>query len=217
MGIVNPERGSSSANGSSTLWYDEPSMDTEPTLFKTRRAWRAWLAGHHSRETEIWLAYYKKGSGKISVTYEEALQEALCYGWIDSTVGRLDAERYKQRYTPRNVKSVWSPSNKARVEKLTAEGRMAAPGLAKIEAAKRNGSWDSLNDVERIGRNAEMPADLLEALERDGRARQIFEKRPPSEKKLWGYWILSAKRPETRARRVAETVKRLLAGRRPGI
>jgi uncharacterized protein YdeI (YjbR/CyaY-like superfamily) len=192
-------------------------MDTEPKLFKTKQAWRSWLARHHSRETGIWLAYYKKGSGKISVTYEEALQEALCYGWIDSTVGRLDAERYKQRYTPRNVKSVWSSSNKARVEKLIAEGRMATPGLAKVEAAKRNGSWTSLNDVERIGRGSEIPTDLLEALAKDERGRELFEKRPPSEKKLWGYWVLSAKRPETRARRVAETVKRVLAGRRPGM
>jgi uncharacterized protein YdeI (YjbR/CyaY-like superfamily) len=151
------------------------------------------------------------------VTYEEALQEALCYGWIDSTVGRLDAEKYKQRYTPRNLKSVWSPSNKARVEKLIADGLMAPPGLAKVEAAKRSGSWDILNDVERIGRGAEIPADLLEALAKDGRARQVFEKRPPSEKKLWAYWILSAKKPETRARRVAETLKRVLAGRRPGM
>ena len=192
-------------------------METEPKLFKTRNAWRAWLARNHDKQKGIWLAYYKKAAGKKSVTYEEALQEALCFGWIDSTVGTLDAERYKQRYTPRNDKSVWSSSNKARVEKLIAEGRMAPPGLAKVEAAKRNGSWDSLNDIERIGRSAEIPADLLEALGRDGRARQIFEKRPPSEKKLWAYWVLSAKRPETRARRVAETVKRILAGRRPGM
>ena len=192
-------------------------METEPKLFKTRNAWRAWLARNHDKQKGIWLAYYKKAAGKKSVTYEEALREALCFGWIDSTVGTLDAERYKQRYTPRNDKSVWSSSNKARVEKLIAEGRMAPPGLAKVEAAKRNGSWDSLNDIERIGRSAEIPADLLEALGRDGRARQIFEKRPPSEKKLWAYWVLSAKRPETRARRVAETVKRILAGRRPGM
>jgi uncharacterized protein YdeI (YjbR/CyaY-like superfamily) len=192
-------------------------MDNEPTLFKTRQAWRSWLARHHSRVTAIWLAYYKKGSGKRSVTYEEALQEALCYGWIDSTVGRLDAERYKQRYTPRNVKSVWSSSNKARVAKLIAEGRMAPPGLAKVEAAKRHGSWESLSDIDRVGKGSEIPADLLKALSRDARARKIFDKRPPSEKKLWSYWILSAKRPETRARRIAETVKRVLAGRRPGM
>ncbi|MCX6570341.1 MAG: YdeI/OmpD-associated family protein [Candidatus Aminicenantes bacterium] len=192
-------------------------MDETPRLFKTRQAWRSWLARHHARKTGLWLAYYKKGSGKRSVTYEEALQEALCYGWIDSTVGRVDAARYKQRYTPRNVKSVWSSSNKARVEKLIADGRMAPPGLAKVEAAKRNGSWESLSDIDRIGKGADIPADLLDALSRNARAREIFDKRPPSEKKLWAYWILSAKRPETRARRVEETVERLLAGRRPGM
>jgi uncharacterized protein YdeI (YjbR/CyaY-like superfamily) len=191
-------------------------MTDTPRLFKTRRAWRAWLARNHDRSKGIWLAYYKKGSGKRSVTYEEALQEALCFGWIDSTVGRIDEERYKQRYTPRNDRSVWSASNKARIEKLIAEGLMAPPGLATVEAAKRNGSWESLDDVDRIGRGAELPDDLLKALAAEPRAREAFDRRPPSEKKLWGYWVLSAKRPETRARRVAETVKRVLAGRRPG-
>ena len=191
-------------------------MDEKPRLFKTRQAWREWLARNHDRSKGLWLAYYKKGTGKRSVTYEEALQDALCYGWIDSTVGRIDAERYKQKYTPRNVKSVWSASNKARVEKLIAEGRMAPPGLAKVEAAKRNGSWKSLDDIDRIGRGADVPSDLLEALAREPRAKTAFEGRPPSEKKLWAYWVLSAKRPETRARRIAETVKRVLANRRPG-
>jgi len=191
-------------------------MEDAPRLFKTRRAWRTWLARNHDRSKGIWLVYFKKGSGKASVTYEEALQEALCFGWIDSTVNRVDEERYKQRYTPRNDRSVWSASNKARVARLIAAGLMAAPGLAKVEAAKRNGSWKSLDDVDRIGRGAELPDDLLKALAAEPRAREAFESRPPSEKKLWGYWVLSAKRPETRARRVAETVKRVLAGRRPG-
>lgn len=191
-------------------------MEDAPRLFKTRRAWRTWLARNHDRCNGIWLVYYKKGSGKTSVTYEEALQEALCFGWIDSTVNRVDEERYKQRYTPRNDRSVWSASNKARVGRLIAAGLMAPPGLAKVEAAKRNGSWKSLDDVDRIGRGAELPDDLLKALAAEPRAREAFERRPPSEKKLWGYWVLSAKRPETRARRVAETVKRVLAGRRPG-
>ena len=191
-------------------------MDEKPRLFKTRQAWREWLARNYDRSKGLWLAYYKKGTGKPSVTYEEALQEALCFGWIDSTVGRIDEERYKQKYTPRNEKSVWSASNKARIEKLVAEGRMAPPGLAKVEAAKRDGSWESLSDVDRIGRGGDIPSDLLEALARESRAKSLFEGRPPSEKKLWAYWVLSAKRPETRARRIAETVKRVLAGRRPG-
>jgi uncharacterized protein YdeI (YjbR/CyaY-like superfamily) len=96
-------------------------------LFRTVADWRAWLEQNHDREKEIWLIYYKKGTGKTSVTHEEALDEALCFGWIDSVVNRLDAERYVQKWTPRKVDSVWSAANKARIEKLTAEGRLAAP------------------------------------------------------------------------------------------
>lgn len=192
-------------------------MDPKARLFATRREWRDWLARHHSTAKEIWLAYYKKGSGKRSVTYEEALEEALCFGWIDSIVHTIDAERYRQRYTPRNEKSIWSRANKARIEKLVAAGRMAAPGLAKVEAARRNGSWDILNDIDQIIKSTDVPADLLEALGKEPGARVAFDRRPPSEKKMWSYWIVSAKKPETRARRIAETVKRVRAGRRPGM
>ena len=191
-------------------------MEKEPRLFRTREAWRDWLARNHARSKGLWIAHYKKGAGKRSVTYEEALQEALCFGWIDSTVGRVDDERYRQKYTPRKAKSVWSSGNKARVAKLIAEGRMAPPGLAKVEAARRDGSWDSLNEIDRIGRGAEVPSDLLEALSAEPRAKALFDARPPSERKLWAYWVLSAKKQETRARRIAATVVRILAGRRPG-
>lgn len=186
-------------------------------LFKNAAAWRAWLERNHAREKEIWLVYYKKGSGKTSVTYEEALEEALCYGWIDSTVNRFDDERYMQKWTPRNVDSVWSAANKERVRKLIAAGRMAAPGMAKIDAAKRNGSWDKLSDIDRIGRTNEIPEDLRRALARNPVANEKFERLAPSQKKLWAWWILSAKRPETRSRRIAETLKGIAAGRRPGM
>ncbi len=192
-------------------------MDAKPRLFRSRQAWHDWLAKNHGTAKGIWLAYYKKGSGKISVTYQEALEEALCFGWIDSVIRRLDEDRYAQKYTPRNLRSIWSAANKARVERLVAEGRMAGPGLAKVEAAKRNGSWDKLNEVERIGLGGDLPPDLVEALAREPKAQAAFDKRPPSEKRMWGYWVLSAKKPETRAHRVSETVKRVLAGRRPGM
>ena len=101
----------------------------KPKSFKDRIAWRAWLEKNHGKKRELWLAYYKKSSGKKSITYEEALQEALCYGWIDSTIGKLDAERYVQRWTPRKPRSIWSASNKARVRRLIAEGRLfSLPG-----------------------------------------------------------------------------------------
>jgi uncharacterized protein YdeI (YjbR/CyaY-like superfamily) len=194
-----------------------PRMEPAPRLFRTRQTWRAWLLRNHARSAGLWLAYYKKSSGKTSVTYEEALQEALCFGWIDSTVRRVDEERYAQKYTPRNDRSVWSASNKARIGELTARGLLAPSGLAKVEAAKRNGSWERLEGVDRIGHGAEPPRDLLGALDREPGARAAFDRCPPSHRKLWAYWVLSAKKPETRARRVAETVKRLLAGRRPGL
>ena len=185
--------------------------------FKTAADWRAWLERNHDGENEIWLIYYKRASGKTSVTYSEALDEALCWGWIDSTVNRLDDERYMQRWTPRKPASVWSAANKSRINKLTAEGRMAAPGLAKVAAAKRNGSWDTLNDIDRIGRTSEIPEDLRAALAQNPVAKEKFERLAPSQKKLWAWWILSARRPETRARRIAETVKGVAAGRRPGM
>jgi uncharacterized protein YdeI (YjbR/CyaY-like superfamily) len=186
-------------------------------LFKTAAAWRAWLERNHAREKEICLIYYKKASGKKSVTYEEALEEALCFGWIDSIVNRLDDERYMQKWTPRNAESIWSAANKARIKKLIAQGRMAEPGLAKIEAAKRNGSWNKLSDIDRIGRTSEIPEDLRSALAGNPPAQEKFERLAPSQKKLWAWWILSAKKPETRERRIAETVKGIAGGRRPGM
>lgn len=186
-------------------------------LFKTAAAWRAWLERNHGREKEVWLVYYKRGSDKTSLTHKEALQEALCYGWIDSVIKRLDRERYMQKWTPRNDASIWSAANKEWVKKLVAEGRMAAPGMAKIEAAKRNGSWDKLSDIDRIGRTSEIPKDLREALAGNPLARDKFERLAPSQKKLWAWWVLSARRPETRERRLAATVKGVAAGRRPGM
>jgi uncharacterized protein YdeI (YjbR/CyaY-like superfamily) len=186
-------------------------------LFKTAIDWRAWLEQNHAREKEIWLVYYKRAAGKTSVTHEEALDEALCYGWIDSIVSRLDAERYMQKWTPRKADSVWSAANKERIKKLKAEGRMAAAGKAKVAAARRNGSWDKLSDIDRIGRPAVIPEDLKAALAECPDLEEKFDRLAPSQKKLWAWWIISAKKPETRARRIAETLKGVAAGRRPGM
>ncbi len=185
-----------------------------PKLFKDRAAWRAWLASHHDKKREIWLAYYKKGTGKKSIGYEEALGEALCYGWIDSTVNKLDAERYIQRYTPRQPKSVWSASNKARVEKLIREGRMAEPGLASVETARRNGAWHTLD---RVDVKLEIPPDLALVIEVDAPAKANFGRVSTSQKKMMAWWIISAKRPETRARRVARCLEMIRTGEKFGI
>lgn len=188
--------------------------EIRPKLFRDRAAWRRWLERNHAASSGIWLAYYKKHTGKKSVSYEEALEEALSFGWIDSTVRRLDAERYAQKYTPRQGASKWSAANKARVRKLSAEGRMTEAGLAKVRAAKRLGTWTKLDAIDR---DAGVPGELLRALEAEPSVRALFEKLPPSQKKLWSWWIVSAKRPETRERRIAETIRRVAAGRRAGI
>jgi uncharacterized protein YdeI (YjbR/CyaY-like superfamily) len=185
-------------------------------LFRDRAAWRAWLETNHDKTKELWLIYFKKGSGKVSVTYEEALQEALCFGWIDSTINALDAERYMQRWTPRKPQSIWSASNKARVRELIAVGRMAAPGLAKIKLAKKNGSWNKLNDIERIGDGGGPPPEVLAAIDAFPGLREKFAALSMSRRKMLSYWVASAKRPETRARRLAQLGGHIDAGSLPG-
>jgi uncharacterized protein YdeI (YjbR/CyaY-like superfamily) len=186
----------------------------KPRLFRTAAAWRAWLEKNHGTASEIWIAYYKKGAGKKSVTYREALDEALCFGWIDSTVRRLDDEKFMQRYTPRRPGSIWSARNKSHVARLTKSGRMAPPGRAKVKAARRDGSWDKLFTIDI---KPETPPDLLAELEKHPEADLLWAKLAPSHKKMYSWWIIEAKRPETRIRRIQETVKRLRAGRRPGM
>jgi len=183
-------------------------------LFKDRAAWRAWLAEHHAGETELWLVYYKKHTGKQSVGQAEAVEEALCYGWIDSIVKTIDDQRYMQKYTPRKEKSNWSALNKKRVAKLVRRGKMTAAGRAKIDAAKQNGSWSRLDPIEQ---DLEMPPGLETALRRNKKARAFFDALAPSHKKQYLYWVATAKRDETKKKRIRETVKRLAAGRKPGI
>jgi uncharacterized protein YdeI (YjbR/CyaY-like superfamily) len=171
-----------------------------------RAAWRAWLAQHHATKSGVWLVYYKQHSGKTRLPYAEAVEEALCFGWIDSRPNKIDDERYMQLFTPRKAGSAWSKINKERVARLVEDGLMTPAGLAKIEAARRDGSWEHLDAVEAL----EMPADLESALAVHPEARRYFEAFAPSTRRGLLYWVTSAKRPETRARRIEETVR--LAG-----
>jgi len=182
-------------------------------LFKNRQEWRKWLENNHSNEPVIWLVFYKLKTKKESVTYEEAVEEALCFGWIDSTVKRIDDEKHMQKYTPRKIKSNWSASNKARVKKLIKNGLMTEFGLRAIDTAKRNGSWNRLDSVEI---RMESPNDFKMALAKDKLAKSKFDSLAPSRKKQFLYWITSAKRDETRKRRINETIKLLLADKPPG-
>ncbi len=185
-----------------------------PTFFAAdAAAWRAWLEEHHATKREVWLVLLKRHVPRPSIRLEEAVEEALCLGWIDGMLRRIDDESHMLRFTPRRSDSVWAASNKARVERLIAEGRMRPEGLALVEEAKRRGEWDRADEREDV---STVPDDLAEALARDATAREAWERLAPSMKKQYLYWISEAKRSETRARRVAETVRRTREGRRPG-
>lgn len=182
-------------------------------LFKDRDEWRKWLEKHHGSENELWLIYYKKHCGKESIQYEEAVEEALCYGWIDSKVRRLDNERYLQRYTPRKRKSNWSKSNKRRVEKLIENGQMTKAGLSVINDAKQDGSWERLDDIET---DAVIPDDLAEAFAENHIAMNFFHHLSPSHQKQYLWWLKSAKKMETRQNRLLSIIERCERGLKPG-
>ena len=182
-------------------------------LFKNRKEWRSWLEKNHDKETEIWLVFYKVNVKKKSIKYEEAVEEALCFGWIDSIVKRIDDEKHMQKYTPRRAKSNWSASNKARVRRLTTAGLMTESGLKAVEIAKQNGSWSKLDSVDI---RLETPKVLKDAFAKNQKARKKFDEIAPSRKKQFLWWIESAKREDTKERRVKEIIRLLIENKRYG-
>ena len=184
---------------------------TEVLAFADAAGWEAWLADHHSRPDGVWLRIAKKGSGLASVTVAEALDVALCYGWIDGQRKALDEHHYLQKYTPRRPRSTWSKVNVAKAEALIAAGRMRAPGMAAIEAAKADGRWAAAYGP---ARTATVPADLAAALERDERARRFYESLGRTDRYLVILRLEVARTPEARAARLRRMVADLAAGRR---
>ena len=176
-----------------------------------RAAWRAWLAANHAASSGVWATTYRRAAGKPVVSYEDLVEEALCFGWIDSRPGKLDDERTMLRFTPRKRGSAWSRYNKERVERLIANGSMAPAGLAAIESARADGSWDALNDVDQM----RVPEDLAAALAGDPAASRGFKAMSDSTKKPILFWVVSAKREETRKRRIAEILRYVAVGRSP--
>jgi uncharacterized protein YdeI (YjbR/CyaY-like superfamily) len=176
-------------------------MDDAPQVHADDQAtWRAWLQANHSSATGVWLVTWRRRSGRTGLDYEPAIEEALCFGWVDSTGGRVDDERGKLYFAPRKPRSPWAASNKARVERLIREKRMAPAGLVAIERAKANGSWEILDSVERL----EVPADLAAALDARPPAAANFVAFPPSARKTLLGWVALAVKPETRASRIAQ-------------
>lgn len=172
--------------------------------FANQAKFRAWLDKNHAKTPEIWLRLAKKGTGIKSVSYQEAVEVALCYGWIDGLVRRLDDDYYIQRFTPRRAKSKWSKINRAKVEELIRIGKMKPPGLAEIERAKTDGRWDAAYDSPST---IEVPDDFRRALARNQKARKFFEALNKSNRYAVLYQIHDAKRPETRARRIKKFVE----------
>jgi uncharacterized protein YdeI (YjbR/CyaY-like superfamily) len=165
--------------------------------------WRAWLVTHHKQKDGIWLVRYKKPDPR-HVSWPDAVDEALCFGWIDSVPRKLDEARSMLLVTPRNPKSAWSGINKEKIERLTAAGRMVSAGLKMVADAKASGTWDKLVAVEKL----EIPQDLVKAFASSKTAQKNFDAFPPSAKRGILDWISQAQRPETRAARIEETVSK---------
>ena len=182
---------------------------------KNRAEWRAWLAANHNKETEVWLVYYKKKTGKSSVEYGASVEEALCYGWVDSIIKKLDDTKYARKFTPRKDSSKWSASNKKRVEKLMYDGLMTEHGLIKVEAAKRSGSWD--NPVKSPELAYDMSAEFADALRENKRAQETYANLAQTYQKQYLGWIETAKRPETREKRIRESILLLAEGKKLGL
>lgn len=165
-------------------------------------AWRQWLLDHHATEKNVWLIIYRKGGPTPSITHDQAVDVALCFGWIDSKANRRDEHSHYQFFARRNPKSKWSRVNKLKIERLTAEGLMHPAGLSAIETARQNGAWTALDEVEDLI----VPPDLQALLDARPQARDYFEKFPRSAKRAILEWIGNAKQAETRQKRLIETV-----------
>ena len=186
---------------------------TSGRQFKDRAQWRAWLAANHGTAKQMWLIIHKKHTGVRGLTYVDALEEALCFGWIDGILKRIDDRKHTIRFCPRRKNSIWSEQNKKRVARLIEEGRMTQAGLAKIDEAKANGEWDKAAVREDI---TVVPEELTRALAGNEKARLNLDRLAPSYRRQFIYWVAIAKRPETRRKRIEETIELLVRKKKPG-
>ena len=179
--------------------------------FASRDAWAAWLEEQHAASDGLWLKFAKKGSGLDSVTYAEAVEVALCYGWIDGQARKFDEDYYLQRFTPRRARSRWSKINRQKATELIESGEMKPAGLREVERARADGRWDAAYDAPST---AQVPDDLLRELEKNQPAREFFETLDGRNRYAILYQIQDAKRPETRARRIEKYVAMLSEGKK---
>lgn len=183
-------------------------VDLETLPFRDRRQWRAWLEKHHLSSPGIWLICYKDHTGERSIPYEDMVREALCFGWIDSLVKRIDDDRYARKLTPRRPTSKWSDINRRRWAELEAAGLLAPAGLV---AAPTKNTYAARPVV------PDLPAYIAKSLKAQPKAWEFFRRLAPTDRRDFVVWIHTAKRPETRERRIRESIARLLAGQKLGL
>jgi uncharacterized protein YdeI (YjbR/CyaY-like superfamily) len=176
---------------------------------ETAEQWRKWLAEHHDCESDVWLVFYKRHTGRKSIAYEDAVDEALCFGWIDSLIKRLDDDRYARKFTPRNADSKWSTLNRRRYAALQQSGRLMPAGVARPPT-------DRDGDAPRLPSSG-VPKHIADALKRHPVAWSFFQRLAPSHQRQYMVWINSAKRPETRLKRLNEAIRKLKSGKKPGL
>jgi uncharacterized protein YdeI (YjbR/CyaY-like superfamily) len=182
----------------------------DATFFETQDDLRRWLAGNHNSVTELWVGFYKRGSGRPSITYPQALEEALCFGWIDGVRYSVDGQSFRQRFTPRTAKSNWSQVNIKRAQELIASGVMQPPGLKAFEARPKTAAQYSYENT------TELDEPYAGMLRDNESAWRFFEAQPPSYRRVASLWVMSAKREETRLKRLQTLIAASEAGRRFG-
>ena len=183
---------------------------------RSQHAWRRWLNTNHATVSEVWVLFYKKAaqrSGRPTLTYENAVEQAICFGWIDGLKRRVDDERYTHRFTPRKRDSRWSAVNRTRLERMRSLGLMASAGETAVASSIRSGAWEKAAKPPDV----EAPPEFLAALEKDADARAGWTGLTPSQQRYYTSWIFAAKREETRARRLAKSLELLRRGAKPGM
>ena len=187
--------------------------ESEPLDFRNTTEWRKWLRCNHAKSQGEWVYMYKKAA-RAGLRYHDALDEALCYVWIDGQIHAVDEEKFRQRWTPRRPGSAWSQANKTKVKRLIAEGRMTGAGLAAVKEARRTGKWRAAYTNRREDR---VPADLAKALHAEPEAWRNFKGLAQTYRNMYAGWVQGAKRAETRQRRTAAVVRRALRNLKPGM
>ncbi len=183
--------------------------------FKSNKEWESWLSENHNKESELWLIYYKKHTKKESISYEDSVKTALSFGWIDSLIKKIDEDSYARKFNVRNVKSLWSESNKKRIDELIRANKMHPAGMKSVEVAKQNGCWDKVINPPEV--DYSVSGEFQEALNNNPKALAFFESLPNTKQKQFTLWINMCKKQETKQKRINESIQLLRGEKLPGL